>query len=88
MKLNTCISVVVLGFESLDDKIRNSQFNFGENESKNNYFEGDRISFCHYLVNHFCSPGGTIINLSDDSKGLHFMNAYSLNLYRYFISYA
>lgn len=60
----------MLGFESLDDTIRSSQFNFGESDSKNNYFEGDKISFSNYLVNHFCTPGGTTLDLSDDSEGL------------------
>ena len=75
MKLSSCVSVAVFGFESLDDVIRNSQFNFSDSESKINYFEGDKVSFCHYLVNHFCTPGATILDLTNDSEGLNFLNS-------------
>ena len=75
MKLSSCVSVVVIGFESLDDAIRSSQFAFAENESRNNYFEGDKVGLCQYLVNHFCIPGSTTLDLSDDSEGLISMNS-------------
>ena len=61
MKLDDCISTVVLGYESIDDRVKDSQFNFDENDSKRNYFEGDRMNFCNHLVSHFCSPAGTTL---------------------------
>ena len=72
MKLDDCISTVVLGYESIDDRVKDSQFKIDENDSKRNYLEGDRMNFCNHLVSHFCSPGGTTLDLSDDPEGLQF----------------
>lgn len=72
MKFNSSTSAVIFGYESLDDTISNNQFNFTENDSKNNYFEGNKMEFCQYLVKHFCSPGDTTLDLSDDPEGLHY----------------
>ena len=49
MKLSSYVSVVVIGFESLDDAIRSSQFAFAENESRNNYFEGTKLASANTL---------------------------------------
>lgn len=70
MKLNPCVSAVVLGFHSADDTIQKSQFDFTANDPKNNYFEGDKITFSQYLIDHFCNSGSTILDLTDDSEGL------------------
>ena len=70
MKLNPCVSTVVLGFYSVDDTIKNSQFNFTTSEPKNDYFEGDQMTFSQFLIDHFCNSGSTILDLTDDSEGL------------------
>ena len=75
MKLNRCVSVAVFGYESLDDVMRSSQFHFSESESKRNHFQGEKVGFCHYLVNHFCATGGTTLDLTNDTEGLNFMNS-------------
>ena len=70
MKLDPCVSAVIIGFQSTDDTIKMTQFNFTDGESKCNFFEGDKMGFCEYLVSHFCTPGGTVLDLSGDPEGL------------------
>lgn len=70
MKLNACVSVVLFGFQSTDDMIKKSQFDFTATEEKNNYFEGDYNAFAHYLMDHFCMSGSTVLDLTEDSEGL------------------
>ena len=72
MKLDPCVSAVVIGFQSVDDVIKPNQFNFIEGESKFNYFKGDQMDLSNYLVSHFCSPGGTVLDLSGDPEGCNY----------------
>ena len=71
MKLDCCVSAIVIGFKSIDDNIRSSQFIFGEEESMRNYLEGERACLYDYLLQHFCSPNSTILDLSNDREGTY-----------------
>lgn len=70
MKLDPCVSAVIMGFQSTDDTIKMTQFTFTDGESKCNFFEGDEKGVCEYLVSHFCIPGGRVLDLSGEPEGL------------------
>ena len=68
-KLDSCVLVAVLGFESMDDSITDSQFVYNEDERRDNYIKGSREKISTYLIEHFCCPSGTILDASSDLKG-------------------
>lgn len=71
MKFDRCVSTVVLGFQSIDDTISSSQFIFKEREKRENFFVGERVALAEYLLDHFCPPGGTVLDISCDPAGMH-----------------
>ena len=68
-KLDSFVLVAVLGFESPAGDIMSSQFIYHSEESKPNYIEGSREQISEYLVQHFCSPSGTVLDASNDIRG-------------------
>jgi len=68
-KLDSFVMVAVLGFHSIDCTIESSQWLYGPEESRPNYIKGSRKDISLYLIEHFCSPSGTILDLSNDPKG-------------------
>ena len=68
-KLDLCVLVAVLGFESMDGAITDSQFVYNEDERRDNYIKGSREAISTYLIEHFCCPSGTILDASSDLKG-------------------
>lgn len=41
-------------------------------ESEPNYIKGSMTVDCLYLIKHFCSPGGTILDMSNDPRGTYY----------------
>ena len=68
-KLDSCVLVAVLGFESMDGSITDSQFVYDEEERRDNYLKGSRKEISTYLINHFCCPDGTILVASSYLEG-------------------
>ena len=67
-KLDSCVLVAVLGFESMDNSITDSQFVYNEDERRDNYIKGSREKISTYLIEHFYCPSGTILDASSDLK--------------------
>ena len=77
-KLDSCVLVAVLGFESMDGSITDAQFVYNEEERRDNYCKGNREEISTYLINHFCCPNGTILDASSDLKGeISKLNSYT-----------
>ena len=68
-KLDSCVMVAVLGYQSIDGLTKGTQFIYEEKESRANYIKGSREDISVYLLQHFCSPGGTVLDMSNDSRG-------------------
>ena len=43
MKLDRCITAVILGFQSIDDSMKTKQFRYGEEKKKRNFFTGEPV---------------------------------------------
>ena len=71
MKLDRCVSTVVLGFQSIDDTISSSQFIFREGERRKNFFVGEHVGLVEHILDHFCSLGGTVLDMTCDPAGTH-----------------
>ena len=65
-KLEKCVTLIVIGFQSIDDNITSTQYIFKEGESKRNFFAGNRTELCEYILSHFCPP---VIDMSCDPSG-------------------
>ena len=50
----------------MDGFITDYQFVY---ERRGNYFKGSREEISTYLINHFCSSNGTILDASNDLEG-------------------
>ena len=63
--------VAVLGYESMGGIVADSQFSYHSEseELKPNYIEGSRKEISTYIMEHFCSPCGTILDVSNDTRG-------------------
>ena len=68
-KLDSYVLVAVLGFQSLDGFVADSQFTYNPDEMKPNYVKGSREEIDAYIMEHFCSPCGTILDVSNDARG-------------------
>ena len=66
---------VVLGYQSIDGLTKGSQFIFEEGESTSNFIKGSKEDISIYLLKHFCSPGGTVLDISNDSEGKCYNNS-------------
>ena len=64
MKLKPCVSMLVLGFFSGDDKISEQHIIFDSKEDKSNFFYGAEEDFYTYMVTHFSPPGSTVLDIS------------------------
>jgi len=69
-ELDKCVSVVMVGFQSVDDIARANRFMFKEGESKKNFYSGDRSGLFEYMLEHFCPPTGTVLDMSCDPEGI------------------
>ena len=67
-ELDLYVSIAVLGFQSIDGVIANSQFIYRSGEPKPNFLRGSSEDIYLYLLEHFCSPCGIILDVSNDSK--------------------
>ena len=75
LKLDNCVSAVMLGFQSIDNAVKSTQFM---------YQEGKQIKFCSgeytglfkYLLDHFCCPNGTVSDMSCNPEGTYYKNTY------------
>ena len=71
----------MLGFQSIDDAVKNTQFM---------YQEGKQIKFCsggytglfEHLLDQFCCANGTVSGMSCNSEGMYYKNTY-INVYLY-----
>ena len=71
MKLDRCVTAVILGFQSIDDSMKTTQFRYREEEKKRNFLTGEPVEFAEYLLDHFTPPGSTILDISGDPKGIY-----------------
>lgn len=63
-KLTPPVTVVILGFFSPDDEMKEEHFNFDAQECKQNYFVGTENEFFTFLITHFCPPESTVLDIS------------------------
>ena len=73
MKLEKCVKAIVLGFNSIDDTMKLSQFNFKPEEKRVNLYSGERASLFQYILDHFCCPSGTVLDISCNPTGLKYI---------------
>ena len=66
MELDSFVLAAVLGFHSISGSITSSQFIFDPTE---NYVTGSRKKISSFLIKNFCSPSGTVLDISNDSTG-------------------
>ena len=71
LKLDRCISTIVLGFQSINDTVQSSQLIFRDGENKQNFFVGERPGLVEYVLEHFCPPGSTVLDMTCDPSGMH-----------------
>lgn len=76
LKLDKCVSAVMLGFQSIDDTVKSTQFMFKEGETKENFFIGEHTGLFEYLLDHFCCPNGTVLDMSCDPAGMYYIDSF------------
>ena len=76
--------VAVLGYQSIDGLTKSTHFIYGEEEVKANYVKGSREHISVHLIQHFCSPGGTILDITNDPKGTWLQNHICKFYYLYY----
>lgn len=66
MRLTQCVTVVIFGFFSPDDKMKDAQFCFESNhsEARYNFLAGTEIDLLHHITVHFSPHRSTILDLS------------------------
>ena len=64
----------MLGFQSIDDNIKSTQFIYKEGEIKQNFFCGEHPELYEYILDHFCCPSGTVLDMSCDPAGVYFID--------------
>ena len=69
-ELDKCVSVAMLGFQSVDDIAWANQFMYKEGESKKNFYSGDHSGLFEYILEQFCPPTGTVLDMSCDPEGI------------------
>ena len=69
-ELDPFVLAAVLGFHSICGSITSSYFIFGPAELKKNYVTGSQKKISSFLIKHFCSPSGTVLDISNDSTGM------------------
>lgn len=74
MKLDKCVSTVLLGFQCINDALTSSQFLYVEGDTKRNFLGW--TNFAEYILRHFAMPGSTILDLTDDPKGMYILCVY------------
>ena len=61
----------MLGFQSINDTIDSSQFIYRDGEKRQNFFVGNNVALYQYVLEHFYSPGGTVLDMSGDPVGMY-----------------
>ena len=69
MILVPCLSAVVVGFFSIDDKLKDDHFFYKEQEQRFNCYEGNHYETMKFVIEHFSAPEGTILDFTGD-KGI------------------
>ena len=62
--LTHCLSVVVLGFSSPDDQIREEHFHYLRDDPWHNFVVCGEEGLLEYLVQHFTPPAGLVLDLT------------------------
>ena len=62
LRLISCVKIVILGFFSPDDSVKNEHFNFEHGEPT--YFEGNDEEIFLYLIKHFSPDGSTVLDMT------------------------
>ena len=62
--LTHCLSVVVLGFFSPDDQIREEQFHYPRDDPRHIFVVRGEEGLLKYLVQHFTPPADFIVDLT------------------------
>ena len=76
LKLDRCVSAVMIGFQSIDDTVKSTQFMYREGKPKKIFFSGEHIELFEYLLYHFCFPNGTVLDMSYDPEGTYYKDTY------------
>jgi hypothetical protein len=59
------VSVVVLGYFSVDDQRKCDHFCFGEGEDRSNFLEGSQEDVLKYIIAHFSQPSSVVLDLTE-----------------------
>ena len=80
MMLAPCLTAVVLGFFSIDDKVKDEHFFYEDQEQRFNYFEGNDYEMMTFVISHFSAPESTILDFTGDKGAVYLMQWILVNL--------
>jgi len=80
MKLEKCVSTILIGFQCIDDIVTASQFLYKDGETKNNFLAGDFTDLAEYVLDHFTPPGSTILDMCSDPAGMSMYHIFVAHL--------
>ena len=63
-QLIPCVSVVVFGLFSHDDRVKAEHYFLSHQESRVNFLEGDNKEMLSFIIRHFSQPGSMILDLT------------------------
>jgi len=72
MILVPCLTTVVLGFFSIDDKVKDDHFFYKDQEQRLNFHEGNEYEIMSFVISHFSAPESTILDFTGD-KGIQYI---------------
>ena len=62
--LTPCVTAVVIGYFSPDDKVRQEHFSYDAEDPRLNFVEGSEERMLGYLIHHFSFPGSIVMDMS------------------------
>ena len=62
--VNSVKMVVVLGFSSIDDCLKEEHFCFENGEDRANFFEGSKGYMLKHIIGHFSQPLSVVLDLT------------------------
>ena len=70
--LTQCVQIGLIGYFSVDGKVKNDHFNFESNDQRRNFITIDKEGDAYYhLVKNFSPPESVILDVTQ-SKGMSF----------------
>ena len=72
LALTECVKVIVLGFTSPDDQLKDEHFCYDQEDPRLNFFtyDGNEEDMYDYILQHFSHDGNTVLDMTGELEGI------------------